>query len=402
MGRAGRHKCRERYHSGLKKRTLPRTNVAALVLGRGWSSRVAGGDTTLILTGHWSAQGADGDIGDPLPLFGRAGIRTLCFDATGLHAWDTSLLVFLSDLRQQSHKHGVLFDEAGLPEPARRLLGLLNAQVPEPAPPFVRPRLVVRVGKAVIDGCAEGLAITGLVGESVLRTGAALSGRGRMRGTDFIACMRDAGIAALPIVAVVNLLVGGILAFVGAVQLRRFGAVIYVANLVGVAVVREMAPLMTAIVMAGRTGGAYAAEIASMQGAEEIDALRAIGIPVHDYLILPRVLALTTMMPLLYLYGCAIGIFGGLAVSVAMLQLAPARFVTQLLGALSGGQIVFGLGKSICFGALVAIVGCRIGLKAGRSANDVGRAATSAVVSGIVGIIALDAVFAVCANAVGF
>ena len=166
--------------------------------------------------------------------------------------------------------------------------------------------------------------------------------------------------------------VGGILAFVGAVQLRRFGADVYVANLVGVAVVREMAALMTAIVMAGRTGGAYAAEIASMQGSEELDALRVVGIAVPDYLVLPRVLALTAMMPLLYLYGSAIGIFGGFAVSIATLHLAPARFVGQLLGAVSGGQILFGLGKSVAFGLLIGIAGCRIGLKAGRECQRCG------------------------------
>jgi len=133
----------------------------------------------------------------------------------------------------------------------------------------------------------------------------------------------------LPIVTVVNLLVGGILAFVGAVQLRKFGADIYIAALVGVAMIREMAALMTAIVMAGRTGGAYAAQIATMAGNEEIDALRAIGIPVYDYLVLPRVLALTFMMPVLYLYGCAIGIFGGFVVAVAMLNLSPQSFFTE-------------------------------------------------------------------------
>ena len=383
-------------------KSLPTPHLKAPGTGPGWSSRTAGGDTTLILTGPWSAQASHGKIADPLALFGRAGMKTLSFDAAGLQAWDTSLLVFLSGLRRQSQNHGVTFDEAGLPESARRLLGLLSVKAPTPAAPAARAGPVARIGRKVMDGGTACVAIAGFIGETILRAGAALAGRGRMRGTDLVACMRDAGIAALPIVAVVNLLVGGILAFVGAVQLQRFGAVIYVANLVGVAIVREMAPLMTAIVMAGRTGGAYAAEIASMQGAEEIDALRAIGIPVHDYLILPRVLALTTMMPLLYLYGCAIGIFGGMAVSVAMLQLAPARFTAQLVGSLSGGQVLFGLAKSLCFGALVSIVGCRIGLKAGRSANDVGRAATSAVVSGIVGIIALDAVFAVCANAVGF
>ena len=129
--------------------------------------------------------------------------------------------------------------------------------------------------------------------------------------------MREAGAGALGIVAIVNGLVGGILAFVGAVQLRRFGAEIFVADLVGIAMAREMAAMMTAIVMAGRTGGAYAAQIATMQGNEEIDALKAFGIPVFDYLVLPRILALVAMMPLLYLYACAVGLLGGLAVGMA-------------------------------------------------------------------------------------
>src|SRR6185436_11849121 len=143
-----------------------------------------------------------------------------------------------------------------------------------------------------------------------------------------------------------NVLVGGILAFVGAVQLRKFGADIYIAALVGIATVREMAPLMTAIVMSGRTGGAYAAQIATMVGNEEIDALRAIGIPIYDYLILPRILALTFMMPLLYLYGCAVGIFGGFVVAVAMLNISPESFIDQTRQSVAGAQIVFGLVKS--------------------------------------------------------
>jgi phospholipid/cholesterol/gamma-HCH transport system permease protein len=369
---------------------------------RGWSARAAGAETIVTLSGNWSASDAHDEAAENPALFERADLTTLGFDATGLLAWDTSLLVFLARLRRQAHAHGAVFDDTGLPEPATRMLGLLSEQAFTPAPAAARRCLVARVGTSVIAWWAEGVAVTGLVGETLLRTAAALGGRARMRRTDLVACMRAAGADALAIVAVVNLLVGGILAFVGAVELEKFGADIYVANLVGVAVVREMAALMTAIVMAGRTGGAYAAQLASMQGAEEIDALRAIGIPVQDYLILPRILGLTLMMPLLYLYGSAIGIFGGFVVSVAMLHLAPISFINQLLGSLSGQQVLFGLAKSFGFGALVAIAGCRIGLKAGRSADDVGRAATSAVVTGIVGIIAMDAVFAVCANAVGF
>jgi phospholipid/cholesterol/gamma-HCH transport system permease protein len=151
--------------------------------------------------------------------------------------------------------------------------------------------------------------------------------------------------------------------------------------------------------MSGRTGGAYAAEIASMQGSNELDALRVLGIPVQDYLVLPRVMALTLMTPVLYLYGSAVGILGGFAVAVSMLNISPQLFIDQTRSAVTMHEISFGLTKSLAFGALIALAGCRIGLKAGRSATDVGRAATSAVVVSIIGIIMLDAVFAVCANA---
>lgn len=364
---------------------------------RGWSVRAAGGVSCIALSGDWSVL-ADQGMAELPPATGQA----LCFDTSGLGDWDSSLLVFLAALRQRAAAGRVGFDDTGLPEPARRLLALLPDAPTLHARSDIRPNWIERVGLAAGGMFAEMTEVTALVGETVERTAAAVAGRARMRPADLLAAMRAAGIGALPIVAVVNLLVGGILAFVGAVQLRRFGADIYVANLVGVAVVREMAALMTAIVMAGRTGGAYAAEIASMQGSGEIDALRVIGIPIQDYLILPRTLALTAMMPLLYLYGSAIGIFGGFIVAIAMLHLSAAGFQNQLLGALSGGQLLFGLVKSVAFGALIAIAGCRIGLRAGRSATDVGHAATSAVVAGIVGVIALDAVFAVCANALGF
>jgi phospholipid/cholesterol/gamma-HCH transport system permease protein len=222
-----------------------------------------------------------------------------------------------------------------------------------------------------------------------------------MQLNDVIAQMQASGIDALGIVAVVNSLVGAILAFVGAVQLQRFGAGGYTADLVGVAVVREMAPIMTAIVMAGRTGGAYAAEIAMMEGNEEIDALQVSGISPFDYLVLPRVVALVAMMPLLYIYACLVGIAGGFVVAYATLAFSPTAFFVQLQSSLPSSEFYLGLTKSICFGGFIALVSCLIGLRAGRSATDVGAAATRAVVIGIVGIITLDAIFAACANVLG-
>lgn len=184
-------------------------------------------------------------------------------------------------------------------------------------------------------------------------------------------------------------------------QLRKFAADIFVANLVGLALVREMSAVMTAIVMAGRTGGAYAARIATMRGNEEIDALEVVGIPVSDYLILPSVLALVFTMPLLYLYGCLVGIFGGLVVSVGMLNITVLGFINQTLDAIPLDQFMFGFVKSVVFAIMIGVTSCRIGLQAGRSAADVGVAATRAVVVGIVGVIAMDALFAVIADTVG-
>jgi phospholipid/cholesterol/gamma-HCH transport system permease protein len=363
------------------------------------TTQVNGGDTLVTLTGDWTTQDDGSVAAATAALFNRNELKTIVFDSGGLGRWDSSLLVYLSAVRYAAARRSIRVDDSGIPAAARRLLALLPPQSPMPAAPPRLPPFVERFGLHAIAQWSELVEVTELVGGQLLQTGAALLGRARMRRVDFVSCMYDAGIAALPMVALVNVLVGAILAFVGAIELRRFGADIYIANLVGLAQVREMAAVMTAIVMSGRTGGAYAAEIASMQGSNELDALRVLGIPVQAYLVLPRVLALTLMTPILYLYGSAIGILGGFAVAVSMLNMSPELFIAQTRSAVTMHQITFGLAKSIAFGALIALAGCRIGLKAGRSATDVGHAATSAVVVSIIGIITLDAVFAVCANA---
>lgn len=255
------------------------------------------------------------------------------------------------------------------------------------------------VGRRAEGAAQEVVGVTALLGELVLALQAALRGRLRARRTDLVGAFAEAGHSALPIVTVVNLLVGGILAFVGAVQLVRFGAEIYVANLVGIAVVREMAALMTAIVMAGRTGASFAARLATMQGNEEVDALAVLGISPVEHLVLPRAAALVITLPLLYLYGSAVGLLGGLAVSSLLLDVGTAAFVGQLRDALNADQFVIGVTKSLTFGLFIGVTSCHIGLRAGRSAAEVGRATTSAVVVGIVGVIAIDAVFVLILNA---
>ncbi|HEX2940646.1 MAG TPA: ABC transporter permease [Rhodopila sp.] len=327
----------------------------------------------------------------------------LCFDTGGVGRWDSAVVVFIQQLDDAARRRTppLPLDGSGLPDAVRQLLSLAASTEERPSVAGRPPSLPVRIGRWALGGMAELLAVATLVGDTVLRGSASLVGRTQTRAVDVLHLMAEAGAGALGIVAIVNALVGAILAFVGAVQLRRFGAGIYIADLIGIATIREMAAVMTAVVMAGRTGGAYAAHIATMQGNEEIDALKALGIPVYDFLVLPRVAALMAMMPLLYLYACAVGLLGGLVVSLATLDLTTISFLNELLHAVAGRQFLIGLVKSIAFGALIALAGCRIGLKAGRSAADVGRAATTAVVVGIVGVIALDAVFAVCADALG-
>lgn len=240
-----------------------------------------------------------------------------------------------------------------------------------------------------------------LIGEMPLAVIRVINRSSRFPLRDFRRIAAQCSAQALPIVAVVNLLLGSILAFVGAVQLLKFGAGIYVADLVGVAVPRELAAAMTAIVMAGRTGADFAAELATMQNNEEVDALEVLGLDAIGYLVLPRVLALTLMMPLLYLYGSAFGLLGGLLVGADLLDVSYAAYFDRTVGALSYMQFALGASKSLFFGALVGLTGCYFGLHASRNAAGIGSAATSAVVIGIVGVIVVDTVFAVCANSLG-
>jgi phospholipid/cholesterol/gamma-HCH transport system permease protein len=237
------------------------------------------------------------------------------------------------------------------------------------------------------------------LGDILLSGGAALGGRWQFRSKDFIRTLADCSARAVPIVLVVNALVGAILAFVGAVQLAKFGAGIFVADLVGIAVAREMAAIITAVVIAGRTGAAFAAELATMQANEEIDALEVLGIAAADFLVLPRVASLLLMTPLLYVFACVAGLGGGLVVSTIMLDVSPATYLLRTNDSLTATHLGLGVAKSLAFGALIAMVSCYHGLRASRDAEGVGIATTQAVVTSIVGIIVLDAVFALCANA---
>jgi phospholipid/cholesterol/gamma-HCH transport system permease protein len=228
-----------------------------------------------------------------------------------------------------------------------------------------------------------------------------LGGKARFRRKDFLQLLQQCGAQALPIVTVIGILIGVILAFVGAVQLRLFGAQAYVADLVAIATVREMGPLMTAIVMAGRSGAAFAATIGTMTVNEEVDALETSGFSSMEFLVLPRVLALTLMLPLLALYTDFMAIVGGAVVGVGAFDITLGQYVEQTRNAVP--PLFFGLGliKATLYGLLVALAGCYYGMRCGRSASAVGSVTTSAVVVGVILIIVATAITTVIYDILG-
>jgi phospholipid/cholesterol/gamma-HCH transport system permease protein len=367
-----------------------------------WQIEHEGSETLLRLSGDWLLHEGGLQAADDIPrvVADLDSSTRLRFDTVSVARWDSSLLAFIWLFQVAIDRERPRFnlDPSGLPEPLRQMLSLALSDHQESQAP---PQTITRRGSLLTGSWRQLVASAELIGMTVLSILPGLRGRIASRSVDVVALMREAGAGALGIVAIVNSLVGGILAFVGAQQLKRFGAGIYITDLLGISIIREMAPIMTAIVMAGRTGGAYAAQIATMEGNEEIDALRVLGIPPFQYLVFPRIIALVAMMPLLYFYACLVGLAGGLAVSFLVLNVPPAMLLNELRSAVQPVQFQIGLVKSVCFGAFLALASCHVGLSAGRSAADVGRAATGAVVIGIIGIIALDAVFAACANVLG-
>jgi phospholipid/cholesterol/gamma-HCH transport system permease protein len=219
--------------------------------------------------------------------------------------------------------------------------------------------------------------------------------KARYRVSDLLLLIQQCGAQALPIVTLISFLVGVILAFVGAVQLKQFGAQIYVADLVGIAMMREMGAMMTGIIMAGRTGAAFAAQLGTMKVTQEVDAFTTAGFSPLEFLVLPRVMALILMMPLLCLYADFLGVLGGAVIGVGMLDLSWITYFNQTANAISLTDIFGGVFKSSVYGVLIALSGCLRGLQCGNSSSAVGDAATSAVVTGIVAIVMACGIFAV-------
>ncbi len=369
------------------------------------STDLQGKDTLrLQLKGSWKI-GARFPSADAVQkqIASSGGIRRIGFNTEDLTGWDSGLLTFLIKISDYCSKNNIDFDKEGLPEGVGRLIALAMA-VPErkgARRESVHEPFFQQVGAASMDLWQSLVELLAFIGEASIAFFKFLVGKASFRRSDLFLFIQQCGADALPIVTLISLLVGLILAFIGAIQLLMFGAQVYVADLVAIAMVRVMGAVMVGIVMAGRTGAAFAAQLGTMQGNEEIDALKTMGVSPMEFLVLPRMLALVLMMPLLCIYADLMGVVGGLIVGVGVLDIGLLQYLHQTNASLRLSYFFIGILHATVFGVLVALAGCLRGMQCGRSASAVGEATTSAVVTSIVAIIVATGLITVICNILG-
>jgi len=366
---------------------MPKEQLHQLTL-----QRTSDASLQLHLKGDWTRAAGTPTIAPVQQALQDKAAHRLTFDVSELGEWDSMLIVFLRKLKALADEQSVALQQDMLPEDLQGLLRLSYA-VPERQGARRHesaPGLLTRVGNLTINFFQDAWSLLDFIGQIVLVFIKFLLGKASYSKRDLFLFIQETGFEALPIVSLISLLIGMILAFVGAYQLASFGAEIYVADLVAIGMTREMGAVMAGIIMAGRTGAAFAAQLGSMQVNEEIDALKTLGISPMEYLVLPRMLALILMMPLLVVYADVVGVLGGMLVSVLMFDLTVAQYVNQTLDSIGLASVLIGIGKGALFGLLIASAGCFQGIRCGRSAAAVGQATTSAVVMSIVSIVVAD------------
>ena len=361
-----------------------------------------GGTLTLIMTGRWDSDttGKWWQRGQQMLTQGKP--RRLVIDASGVSYCDGAGVAFLIDLQQLQIRTGGDATIQGLQEEFRRLLDIYG-DISINRPPGRRREplsIIEQVGKAAVELWRDLQALLTFVGELALTLLRAARHPRLVRWKDAWLVAEQSGVDALPIIALIGVLLGLILAFQSAIPMRRFGADIFVADLLGIAMLREMGPLITAIILAGRSGSAFAAELGTMKVREEIDALRTMGLEPVRFLVLPRVIAAVAMIPVLTVFANLFGLMGG-AIVMRSLGYPLVTYVNQVLSAVTVGDLMGGLLKSFVYGIVVAAVGCLRGLETKTGASAVGQSTTSAVVSGIVLIAIVDGLFAVVFHALG-
>lgn len=362
-------------------------------------------DDTLILSlsGPWNLRR---DVPSATLVAGElntgAPIKRLSYDTTQLTRWDSGLVVFLSQAVEICRARQIIEDRGGLPDGVRRLLDLAET-VPEKKGTRTESSasFFARIGNASIGYGLSVREFLAFLGELTIAFGRFSLGKARYRKIDLLESIQQCGADAVGIVSLIAFLVGVILAFMSAVQLSQFGAAIYVADLVGIGMVRDMGAMMTAIIMSGRTGAAFAARLGTMKVTQEVDAFSTMGISPLEFLVLPRTLALILMMPLLCLFADLVGILGGMSVGVGMLNLSAISYIRETISTFTLTNFFGGLLKGTVYGVLIAISGCLRGLQCGNSSSAVGDAATQAVVTSIVMVVIACGVFSVVFSLLG-
>ena len=362
-----------------------------------------GGTLTLIMTGRWDSDTAGKWWQRGRQMLTQGKPRRLVIDASGVSYCDGAGVAFLIDLQQLQTRTGGDATVQGLQEEFRRLLDIYG-RVSIERPPGRRGEslsIIEQAGKAAVELWRDLQALLTFVGELAVMLLRAARRPRLVRWRDAWLAAEQSGVDALPIIALIGVLLGLILAFQSAIPMRRFGADIFVADLLGIGMLREMGPLITAIILAGRSGSAFAAELGTMKVREEIDALRTMGLEPVRFLVVPRVVAAVAMTPVLTVFANLFGLMGG-AIVMGLLGYPFVIYVNQVLSAVTVGDLMGGLLKSFVYGIVVAAIGCLRGLETKAGASAVGQSTTSAVVSGIVLIAVVDGLFAVVFYALGW
>jgi phospholipid/cholesterol/gamma-HCH transport system permease protein len=326
----------------------------------------------------------------------------LAFDLSGVDTLDGAATALLLDLRDEVLAAGSTAEIVGAHGGVRAMLDLYGSHPPRPslhAPP-ARIGILDQIGRETLTLVRESRGLD-FIGDVVVAVAKAIRAPGFVNWRELPRLMERAGADSLPIVLVINFLVGLVTAFQAAIQLKQFGANIFVADLVGLSVTRELAPLMTAIIVAGRSGAAFSAELGTMRVSEEIDALRTLGLDPYGFLVFPRVITLLLVLPLLTILADVIGIAGGILVAMLGLDITANAYLIETQKAVGLWDVFSGCLKTVFFGLSIALIACQRGLAAGGGAEGVGRATTSAVVTSLFAIVVVDAIFTVLFNAFG-
>jgi phospholipid/cholesterol/gamma-HCH transport system permease protein len=357
----------------------------------------------LVLAGSWLLATGSPPVRDlEQQLLKNGNIRRISFNGKAISDWDSALLTFLARVYRLSGEHNIDIDPAGLPDGARRMMVLATAVPPtEGAGKHGEETLLGRIGQMALAMWRATPEMLHFLGEITLSFGRLVRGKAQFRRADLMLVIQDVGPQSLPIIALISFLVGIIVAYMGAVQLAQFGAQIYIANLVGLGMTREMGALMTGVIMAGRTGASYAAQLGTMQVNEEIDAFRTLGFNPIDFLVLPRMLALILVMPGMVLYSDIVGITGGMFVAVTAFDIGTFEYYQQTVRSMEWRHIWGGVFKGTVYAILIAFAGCLRGIQCGRSAQAVGEATTSAVVTSILFIVIAGAVLTILYQQLG-